>query len=169
LYKKKIDVIVAFSFGEKGTVNKRIAERVIHIAQFSPRAEQSAIFTQRDLEKDIFCANKNCTRKNPRKIDIFIAPQSEYISTLQVVKEFAKVAQEKKWKNIAVVGHHMHIWRCCRDLKKFGFTVVHENWPRKPHWDTTDPQWWVRSKFLWWCRELPLRLLPFKIYEKKCG
>lgn len=159
-------MVVVFAFGELILNNKQICNRALSLLKYN-RIDCNEIFTQKSAKRAFDDIAKSSG--TPLPANVTVVAESEYVSTLQIVKQFAKIAKKREWKNIGVVAHRSHLRRCVRDLKMYGFNVIVEKYPLHTLWYYQDPQWWVRSKFLWWFRELPLRLMPFSLYEKKCG
>ena len=93
-------------------------------------------------------------------------------STFKFVKALASVADRNGWKKILVVAAPDHAWRCVRDLKKLGFEAEADDYFSKNGillYDKNSEQWWTRSRFLFWLREVPIFLLPFWLYDKIAG
>jgi hypothetical protein len=153
---------MTFGFTPKGKANIYLAWISLALA----RDYQIPIFTQKDVAVHL--------RDKDDNVNVFVADQeNEHISTLALVKIFEREAKFYKWKNILLVAAPPHIWRCRRDLEKFGFEVgtflkdILEGFSRKPKWyNKSDPQFWVRNPIIWWSREIILRLMPFWLYRK---
>lgn len=158
---KKPDVIVAFGFTKEGEANQHIA---IEAKGYSNRYK-IPIFTQKDVAQYLSLSDV----KQP----VLVAEESEkYLSTLGIVLAFGALAQWYKWRRVFVIAVPSHQWRCSRDLRKMGFEVMDDRRYFKDSYQSSfwynpnDPQLWVRSSLRWWLREIPLRLMPWKIYSK---
>ena len=170
MVKTEKTVILAFSFG--APKNIRPNRLIAHRATYLSLSGNTDIFTQKDIPLDqmnpIFAEN--------------VSAKKDYFSTLDVVQSFvnwiiiSSIRGEKEiWKECIMVAAPQHQWRCCRDLKKtlkeHGLTMeifVDDGLEFEDMYDKYSHQSWTRSKWKWWLREIPLRLLPWWLYKKMC-
>ncbi|MBI5306230.1 hypothetical protein HZB04_01435 [Candidatus Wolfebacteria bacterium] len=166
----KPDVILAFSFGgndEIDIVNWRIGARAKRLAQKynAPMVIQAEIINK---AAQVTPFNGGDYEFNP----IVIGSNTAHLSTFQVILEFSKFAEERGWKKVSAVAAPPHCRRCIRDLKKFGFEIFKDSYNSFKDYsiyvwyNIESSQWWTRSLLNWWIREIPLRLLPWRIYKK---
>jgi len=159
-------MILAFAFGsyENIRLNRLIANRATYLS-LSGRAD---IFTQKDVPlgqmNPIFAEN--------------VTAKKGYFSTLNVVQAFVNwiivsSIRGEKWSECIIVAAPQHQWRCCRDLKKVlkeqGLTMkifIDDEFEFEDMYEKYSHQWWTRSWWQWWLREIPLRLLPWWLYKK---
>lgn len=163
-------VVLAFAFARAPYLtvpNKTIGKRAIFLSQYL----SADIFTQKDV---LVTDSYECEWVT--YIDD-LNPKKKYTSTLDIVKAFIETAKKKGWKKVTVVAAPQHRERCYRDLRKSikeenseipimqitldDCRTLLENW-----YDKNSTQWWTRSAINWWLREIPLRLLPWRIYKK---
>lgn len=168
---RKRNVVLVFAFGApKGIVsNKRLAMK----AYLSSEILRAPIFTQRDVG----VANKS----NVIFVEDLIG--KSYISSLDIIETFLKIARKKNWQRVWIIAAPQHQWRCLRDLKRVlaggnikmeiipcsvACSVIFEkDWYDEKNWyDKNSVQWWTRSPLKWWLREIPLRLMPWWLYKK---
>lgn len=140
------DVIVVFPFG----INDELLAD-----ETSKYSKPKAIFTTGDLSNFFFCYS-----------GVLIAEEkeNERLSTLGFVRQFAELAKEKKWNRILIVAAPPHLYRATRDMRKvLGKEIQIEG--VKP---SLKCRWFKnrRKAIRWWCREMILRLMPFKLYQK---
>jgi len=163
-------MILAFAFGAPENIkpNRLIAHRVNYLSL--PDKWGVDIFTQKDVPLDqmnpIFAEN--------------VTAKKGYFSTLNVVQAFVNwiivsSIRGEEWSECIIVAAPQHQWRCCRDLKKVskerGLTmkmkiIIDDELEFKNMYDKYSHQWWTRSWWQWWLREIPLRLLPWWLYKK---
>jgi len=155
----KPDVIVVFAFGKFKKClefpNWSMAVRATDIAENL----KVPIFTQGDMP----------VLPTGTTAEIYFAEKCEEtgrLSTLEIIQRLKELADGKSWNKVYVVAASPHIKRCVRDLKKFGFEVVKEYPHSSLSYNANSFYWWTRSPFLWWLREIPLRLLPWRLYKK---
>ncbi len=153
---KLVEIIVAFAFSKEGTCNGFIASHAVDLA----RKFDVPVFTQEDIKKRM-------SEFSP--VATIVAAEEGYLSTLGIVSQLKAAAKAPGWHRVAVVAAPCHYWRCVRDLQKMGFKVVDVgNLKRRaiPWWNPFDPQVWVHNPFIWWVREIPVRLLPWWLYSR---
>lgn len=163
------EVVLAFAFGAPYSIvpNKTIGKRAIFFSQHF----DADIFTQKDVP---------ATGSDKCEWVTYIEdlnPEKKYVSTLDIVKSFIETAKKKGWKKVIVVATPQHKERCYRDLRK---SIKEENSEipimqitlddcsdlLKNWYDKNSTQWWTRSCLWWWLREIPLRLMPWRLYKK---
>lgn len=154
---KKYDVVVPFAFGLPPELKSN--EEILKRAALLGKALRLPVFAE-----CVFAA------KYP---EVELAQSGgSYSSTLKLVKALAKRAEETNWKNVLVVAQPNHAKRCVRDLKRFGFNAVADQYfaaNNMPLYDKKSLQWQTRSAWQFWLREIPLRLLPWWLYDKIAG
>ena len=157
----KPDVIVAFGFSKKGAANRAIARAAIASVAFYG----VPVFTQDDVLHEMELRVVRVQSANEER---------GYLSTLGICKQF-KYFADRNWNHakIRVIAAPMHQWWCERDLKRLGFeifeppTKTRVTEPQIGGWyNPSDPQIWVRNRWIWWSRELILRALPWFIYQR---
>ncbi len=161
--KEKPDVVVAFAFGAF------LAKDIFHSPNYWMAEQAKAlalrygipIVTQWDIALFL---------EDDKKIKVFNAQKNpeKSISTLEIAQTAAKLAREHGWKKAIVIATPQHHRRCMRDLKKVGFSCRYF-WNMTPAWgwySSKSTQFWTRSPWLWWLREIPLRLIPWRLYKK---
>ncbi|MCG2699298.1 hypothetical protein L6251_02695 [Candidatus Parcubacteria bacterium] len=162
---EKPDVVVVFAFGAF------LAKDIFHSPNYW-MAEQAKtlalrygipIITQWDIAQ-FWEDNKGIQLFNVQK-DI-----KKHISILQISEEAKKLALKYGWIKIAVIATPQHHRRCMRDLKKIGFSwrcwYFSNTTPAWGWYSSKSTQFWTRSPWRWWLREIPLRLMPWWLYKK---
>jgi len=187
------DVILAFAYGEGRQMNDILASICIQQA-----GEEVPIVTQRDLAASIVeFSDKgrgmiSLSRKDGEKIEKFsqqhpegrfyiesaeliVMHQEKYISSLDIIKRFLKVAQATGWKRVLIVAVPQHLPRCvkdfCRESKGYDIEDIipyeHKDVRDNEIWyNKKDPQMWVRSPLIWKIRDAILSVLPWALYKK---
>ncbi len=161
-----IKFILLFAYGEERKINRQLAE----IADKMALRHGATIFTQKDM------ANAYSFKA---KVDV--AEQTGYISGLQIIDQYRKKYIEPyhtiydQWLRTLVIAAPQHIWRCVADCRtecfegRFYFYVYGDffgGFPKHLKWyDSEDPQPWVRSPWVWWKKELPIRIIRFLWYS----
>ncbi|MDP3052207.1 MAG: hypothetical protein Q8N42_01730 [bacterium] len=160
------DVIVVFAFGKFDNPEEEPNSHMAYYAALFAKNWRVPILTQCDIPIE----------PSP-SLEVYFAEEKpeKYLSTLGVAKSFASLAKEKGWRKIFVLAAPPHIRRCARDLRKLGFEVIKYDCFTKTHcrhdgkmiiYNKKSTQWYTRAWYLWWLRETPLRLVPWKKYEK---
>lgn len=166
-------VILAFAFGNPHWLksNKVIAKRAVNLA----RIFNADIFTQKDILIDKGVARHYCIMYAENKAIRQEDDYQEYLSTFDIIERFARCAKKEKWEKVWVVAAPQHIGRCLRDLEK---TLKKENlkieilidsvddYDKNTWYSEESTQWRTRSPLLWWLREIPLRIMPWRLYKK---
>ena len=88
----------------------------------------------------------------------------KYLDSYEVAKQAEEVLQKNNWKNVAILAHPDHAWRCAAILKKMGFNVVAINTSDCPY-DSESNQKWTRNKWLFIPREILVRII-YLLQEK---
>jgi hypothetical protein len=124
----------------------------------------------------IFYTQKDISEKIPNKFQSYLTyitakqPEGEYITSLGIIEQFKAEAERRGWKRILVIAVPQHAWRCVRDCRKMCPEIFFERAylkkERKTWYNRKDPQFWIWSPFIWWFREIILRMLPFPLYKK---
>ena len=152
---KNYDVILVFAFGDSLETNQKLIEEVGKFRLSAP------IFSQKSLDQALHDAYPERT--------IIIAEQADdRISTYEIAEQFATLAVKKKWMTACIIAAEQQIWRCQRDIQKnrmFYCAARRIKTGYSPH----DPQLWVRNCYIWWLREMIIRMLPFNLYKAITG
>ena len=99
---------------------------------------------------------------------LFLANQyGDHISTLALIKQFVFMARVYGWEDVKLIAAKQHIWRVARDLRRLAPDTCIQLYPVAVEYGP-DIQLRVRSPFLWWVREMAIRLIPWPLYEKIC-
>lgn len=161
--KEKPDVVVAFAFGAF------LAKDIFQSPNYW-MAEQAKTLALRYEIPIVTQGDVALFLEDDKKIKVFNAQKDikKYISSLKIAEEAKKMAVEHGWKKVAVIATPQHHRRCMRDLKKVGFSCRYF-WNMTPAWgwySSKSTQRWTRSPWLWWPREILLRLIPWWLYKK---
>ncbi len=158
----KPDVIVAFAFGvfkeqdQHEFPNWHIARQ----AEYFAKKFSIPIVTQKDVPV------------NTTRIEVLFVEKEKCLSTLDVAKKVAELAEKRDWHRARVIAAPPHEWRCRRDLRRLGFKEVEGDdyfrffYSSKVWFSKKSIQPWTRSLIRWWLREIPLRLIPWWLYKK---
>lgn len=164
-------VILAFSFGSPCWLksNQVIAKKTVILAKIL----NADIFTMKDILINKEFAHYHHVEYAENIINNGV--NKKYLSTLGLIRCFARYAKGKVWEKVWVIAAPQHIGRCLRDLEK---TLKKENLRIEiliGNDADYDEEFWyfkdstqrcTRSPFIWWLREIPLRLLPWWLYKK---
>ena len=151
-------VVVIFSFGSKGTKGNKL----LAVAGAKEAKGAYVVVTQRDIPR-IESVNSWYYVEDFKLT-------SGWHSSLWVATSAREICECRKFPRTAiVVAVPMHLKRCSRDLKRNGFKVVKTVSPKL----TSSNNWyekesllpWTRSWWMWWPREIILRLLPWSVYK----
>lgn len=98
-------------------------------------------------------------------------PESDvYASTFYIAKQAIVWVRDKEVTTLHVVAADVHLWRCIRDLR----WVALDEWvpiELVPHavpvgWQKSSWQAHVKSPWLWYRREILLRMMPKWLYAR---
>lgn len=163
---KNCDVIFIFAFGSPKELasNQILAQRGIDLYQSYDK--QVPIVTQKDIP---------LSSESNHHLYFLDSDIKGYCCTLKLIKIFSSLAKSNDWKKVLVVAAPMHIKRCVRDLMKLGFEICEDTYilniksinanKKYKFYSINSAQIWTRDPLFFWFREIPLRLLPWKIYE----
>lgn len=168
--KVKKKVVLAFAFGAPSNLyyNTVICQRALYLAN----ELNIALITQEDISANI--VKVKLSREPLPSLLVARHPQGHYLSALGViVYGLERWCDEhhfpKSEVDVYIVTAPLLIKRCVRDLIKEGFEHIKtpfQNYPRTCWFDKNSTQPWTRSWWRWWLREIPLRLLPWWLYQK---
>ncbi len=185
------DVVLAFAYGEGRKMNDRLAGICIEaskgipivtqrdlagpISEFSDKGRGMISFSKEDGERieDFFKKNPEGTF-HIKPAELIIISQEKYISSLDIIKRFLKIARAAGWKRVLIVAAPQHLARCvkdfCKESKGYDIEDIipyeHEASDKEAWYDKQDPQMWVRNPLIWQIRDTILSLLPWWLYKK---
>lgn len=156
---KKYDVVAVFAFGLPPELesNKLLIKRAAYLGS---------------IYNILVIAEGALPESETYQDNIFYLTPEENYTTLRFVKFFVNLANKNGWKNVLVVAAPCHSKRCCRDLERFGFSTTYDKhffFCGVSLFNRKSFQWFTRSRFLYFLREIPLRLLPWPIYNFIAG
>jgi|GEM_PF-671380 len=183
------DVVLAFAYGEGRKMNDRLANICIQasknvpivtqrdlagpISEFSDKGRGMVSFSKEDGER-----MERFFQKYPGKefhiepAELIVISQEKYISSLDIIERFLKIAQAAGWKKILIIAAPQHLPRCvkdfCKESKGYDIEdiIPYEHKNKEDWYDKNDPQMWVRNPFVWSIRDTILSLLPWGLYKK---
>lgn len=190
--KSSYDVILAFAYGEGRKMNDQLADICIRAS-----GESIPIVTQRDLVAPIVENSQkgmdmmNITHEEGLKIEgwmkrhptkefymkptqLMIISQRKYISSLDIIKRFLKLAKAFGWTKVLIIAAPQHLSRCvkdfCMESEEGYFDDIipydHGRVDSRLWYDSRDPQRWVRGPIIWGVRDAILSFLPWNLYKK---
>lgn len=147
------DVVVLFPFGENDDLLEYAAVKFSdpHITSIFTTSNFATFFRPITAPSSLFIAEEK---------------EGKYLSTLGFAFQFAELREKKGWKNIVVVAAPPHLKRALRDIRKAvgknqSLSIIGVKPAVKCSWFKS------RSKALkWWLREIILRIMPFRLYQK---
>ncbi len=155
--------IVAFAFGAPSAIASN--EQIAKIASQEAKNNEADIYTQSDI---IIKHHVNT------EIEYTTEEAGNPPPTLRIARGAIQWSQKKGLLKIIVVAAKPHLWRAIRDLreaaKEKGIQLdIIPSALIKPTtvWfcqNSLQPR--TRSKWLWWRREVLLKIMPFFIYKK---
>tara|TARA_Y100000310_G_scaffold149264_2_gene148542 strand:+ start:164 stop:688 length:525 start_codon:yes stop_codon:yes gene_type:complete len=159
---KHINAIIAFAFGcdldgdeiRPGVSNEAIASIVVAGQNINKYPPQPAIIVQREIN-DVFQA-KEWDVKSVFEIRKHRVSE-KYLDTQEVAEQAAEIMHDNDWQAAVVVAHHGHVKRCIKCLEKLGIKSINLGSLQIVPYNKDSSQWWTRSWFLWWLREIPTR------------
>jgi len=147
-------VVLAMAFGAGKHNNQPIKSKVEEMVN----GKGYDIFTQLDLGVLL----------DLKAGRLFLANQyGDHISTLALIKQFVFMARVYGWEDVKLIAAKQHIWRVARDLRRLAPDTCIQLYPVAVEYGP-DIQLRVRSPFLWWAREVTIRLIPWPLYKKIC-
>ena len=147
-------VVLAMAFGTGEHSNQPIKSKVEEMVN----GKGYDIFTQLDLGVLL----------DLKAGRLFLANQyGDHISTLALIKQFVFMARVYGWQSVRLIAAKQHIWRVARDLRRLAPDMCIQLYPVAVEYGP-DIQLRVRSPFLWWAREMTIRLIPWPVYKKIC-
>lgn len=150
--------IFGFSFG-KPRKNVGINFANIAIAEFCKKNSQVVIGTKIFHDASILINNANSVIIGKNKPDV-------HESTIELLEKALPIFQKENINEVCIVAAKPHIWRVIRDAKKILIDINVYTMPiDNIRWFQPDStQIFTRHAWIWWPREIILRLLPFKFY-----
>ncbi len=147
--KSNYDVIVALAFGERHAepgisnidISALVSDQIIKYQR--PAILQREIFNI--LSKEFIPGSKRFNIKNEN---------GGYLDTREVLLRVRKICRANEWNKILLIAHPEHIFRSQKTAEKLGLVCIKLSSPIR--YDEKSTQWWTRSKFLYWVREIPV-------------
>lgn len=159
----KYHCIIAFAFGYNdpqkeyikpgpGISNQKIAEKIYCTAYGMGGYTRMPIICQVEIVEclDFYSMSGNIVL-NIKEHSV----PGKYLDTYEFARQAAEFMKKQDWNKAIVVAHPDHVWRCAKCLEKLGVeTAVFGSLKTIP-FNPFSAQWWTRSRFFWWLREIP--------------
>ena len=146
---KNAQAIVAFSFGARRCGPGHSNAFLIKIASCLSRKYELPIIAQSNIGDHI--SNSVYTIRESRR-------PGQYLDTYEVAFQIYELCKEHGFKEVLVLAHPDHAWRCKKTLEKLGLNTCVIDTSACPY-DSLSTQEWTRNRLLFIPREIFARVL----------
>jgi len=87
--------------------------------------------------------------------------KGKYLDTEEVAEQIMVEMKKQTWKNVVVIAHSLHVWRCVKVLEKLGAEIIIPDGLEIIPFDFQSEQWYTRNFLFWIVREIPARIFYF--------
>lgn len=147
------NIIVAFSFGKKGSGPSESSRAIArYIAFCLDQVGIHAPFTFIIAQWEVGLALKDLGISSEA---MFFPKDSTYLSTRDVARSTAELINRKGWQNVRIItaAHPDHIKRALRCMRNCGLINGGVMVDTSLGYDSTSDEWWVRSRLRFIIRE----------------